>query len=88
VKTKTSPKTNNVIANRVAGGCSASLPNGGRDVSVKRGCPKIVKLTRKAINRDNIVSKEPTNTLLGMGFSLFNKPTPTNLSQPSTRSLP
>ena len=40
------------------------------------------------MKRDNIVSIEPTNTLHGIGFSLFNNPTPTNLSQPSRHSLP
>jgi len=87
VKTKTSPNTNNIVANSVAGGCNGTLPNGGPDVSA-RDCLKMVKLRRKAMNRDNMVSIEPTNTLHGMGFSLFNNPTPSNLLQPSRQSLP
>jgi len=41
------------------------------------------------MNRDNIVSIEPTNTLQGMGFSLFNNPlSPSNLLQPQDIPLP
>jgi len=40
------------------------------------------------MNGDNIVSIEPANTLHGIGLSLFNNPTPANLSQSSRYSLP
>jgi len=48
----------------------------------------MVKLRRKAMNRDSIVSMEPTNTLQGIGLSLFNNTTPTNLYNPQDNPFP
>jgi len=39
----------------------------------------MVKLRMKAMNRDNIVSIEPKNTLHGIGFSLFNNLNPQHI---------
>jgi len=40
------------------------------------------------MNRDNIVSIEPKKTLQGIGFSLFNNPTPANLYNPQDNPFP